>query len=1105
MAFPNRFSGRCANPRCPEGRNRFDGVPSGTGFTIKNGSSYTTYCRTCCPERQEVAQPQQPNTLHVDGKLTWAYDANQLPLVRAFPGYKNSKDSSGKWQASVSVSQADLPRTLEVAEKLGFVVAPELVSACKTTEQAVVASHDPRLYPFQVKSVDHIARRQRSLIDSEMGLGKTVIALCSLPKNACEAVLVICPNSLKFNWKNEVARWAESYKTAVLSGKAGFRFPSKGEIAIVNYEVLQDVDSVPENLTVIIDEGSRCKNYKSKRSQRVQAICEKAKRVIVLDGTPLMNKPFDLWGVLCATGMAKEVFGSFGTFLRLFDASKNRWGGYEFGTPSVEVPERLRRVMIRHLRKDVLPDLPSKTYTDIVVNGVPASLQKRLDAINEEWADVLDADELPGFEEMSRVRSLLATSRIPAMLEQIESFEESETPLIVFSAYRAPIDELNSREGWATITGDTKPEDRQAIVDKFQAGNLKGVGLTIAAGGVGLTLTRAAHVLFVDLDWVPANNAQAEDRCILEGQPVLTTNGWKPVEEVQVGDSVIGHDGLPHKVIDAWNRQAKTSHKSKYIVELSMRGWKEPICMTNDHRVLTEDGWKEAGKIKPSQRIMMPSPVMNGNLSELLFDDDCRISAEFETESIIRSNGKPKKACVQANGRLVTMPEMMKLDSESMFVFGYYLGDGFSSVADNKGKFVSLSGNTTKKVPAMKRCRKWFDSLGVTTNEPSLTKDSQGTEQRIYSGELAYWFSKHFGRICKEKQIPEWVFQTSGEVRQAMADGMIASDGYVRPSKSGALRYEFTTTTPELASGFTRLLMGLGKKPCVKMFKKDRGLDFWRIGYTEGEKQSLVVSSVLIRLPKHGERVYDLTVAGSSSFVVGTSVVHNCCRIGSTADKIQIIRLVSDHPLDRHVQRLLISKAETARLSLDVEVRGPYADLAEKCGLVASAHPDVVWDKALELGFVFGPRIPSITTFDTKVANETEEQFELRMAKLRIASKEIETRRNLEAMEKIQAETRRCIETIAKRFKGVVPETVTPEQAEAIRGAFDQMVADDSDFAEHRNNVGFSKPDSYLARWLGRQLGTAQESTESLIGTWGILRKYSRQLSGRFPILFTWK
>jgi len=116
------------------------------------------------------------------------------------------------------------------------------------------------------------------------------------------------------------------------------------------------------------------------------------------------------------------------------------------------------------------------------------------------------------------VRSALAMAKIPAMLALVEEFELAKEPLLVFSAHRSPIDLFLGRPGWAVITGDTPAKDRTKIEEGFQAGKYLGLAGTIEAAGVGITLTYAAHELFVDQEWTPALNAQAEDRALRHGQ-----------------------------------------------------------------------------------------------------------------------------------------------------------------------------------------------------------------------------------------------------------------------------------------------------------------------------------------------------------------------------------------------------------------------------------------------------------------------------------------------------------------------------------------------------------------------------------------------------------
>jgi SNF2 family DNA or RNA helicase len=327
-----------------------------------------------------------------------------------------------------------------------------------------------------------------------------------------------------------------------LEGRGNWQWPKEGEIVIANYSIMPDylkhdlrklkaekkdveamaVESalaeIPTGITLIVDEAHNVKSNKADRSRATHTLAKRAVRVWALTGTPLLNRAMDLWGVLNNLSLAGDVFGGWNTFTRLYGGRKNRWGGWEFGMPGPEVPERLRRVMLRRLRKDVLPDLPDKTIKTITVNGLNRNLQNDLDEAWEEFEDDVKDGKLPPFEKFSELRARLAESRIPALDELVEDYEEQDIPLVVFSAHRAPIDHLAMRKGWHTITGDTPPHQRQSTVTTFQEGRLKGVALTIAAGGVGLTLTHASHVVFVDLDWTPALNQQAEDRVARIGQ-----------------------------------------------------------------------------------------------------------------------------------------------------------------------------------------------------------------------------------------------------------------------------------------------------------------------------------------------------------------------------------------------------------------------------------------------------------------------------------------------------------------------------------------------------------------------------------------------------------
>jgi SWI/SNF-related matrix-associated actin-dependent regulator 1 of chromatin subfamily A len=435
-------------------------------------------------------------------------------------------DPNGKfWRVSLALRDRKL--LLEIADQLGLDVDPSLREF--PPSEAARNAAEAGLYGYQVEGVDWLAGRPRALLADEPGLGKTVQCLFALPDQA--AVLVLCPASVKYNWKAEANRWRPEVAVEVLEGNRSFRLPRPGEILVANYEILPDELELLSDLTfnpdsqtairnvhLILDEVHKVKNYKTQRTQVVKVLTGWVKVVWGLTGTPLLNRPSELWTILKTLGLDREVFETYEQFLELFNASRKEWGGIEWGEPLPEVPYLLGRAMLRRRRQDVRPDLPDKTY-----HVVPVELKgtrfRDLDDLWREWGDCMQANgDLPSFEEFSGVRERLARSRIPAMLKLVEDYEEQGEPLVVFSAHAAPIEALRNRAGWATISGQTPPQDRQATVEDFQAGRLKGVGLTIGAGGNGLTLTRAAVVLFVDLDWTPANNVQAEDRVCRIGQ-----------------------------------------------------------------------------------------------------------------------------------------------------------------------------------------------------------------------------------------------------------------------------------------------------------------------------------------------------------------------------------------------------------------------------------------------------------------------------------------------------------------------------------------------------------------------------------------------------------
>lgn len=421
------------------------------------------------------------------------------------------------------------------------------------------------LFAYQAEGVKWLHQRKRALLADEMGLGKSASALRSLPSG--HGTIVVCPASLRLNWAREVYKFRPDLGVALSSGvdhltesllnRDGERarpwcarlrkfkqgelpVPGSREVVIVSFEGLPEITNnrwlIPYALgdvTLLIDEAHKVKNRHADRTKKVRLLRRQTGRCLGLTGTPMEGKPIDLWGVLESLGLEKQVFGDFAGFLRAFGAKKQffagKFAGYTFADEPVEdVSELLKPVMLRRLRRDVMKNLPPKVYADHPVELSP-ELYAELDAIYAEWQGLeaegkIAPDALPPFELMSTVRAKLAEARIDDVIDFCDRYEEEKIPLVVFCSHTEPLRALvggdfgKPREGWGCITGETRVAMRDFYVNAFQEGMLQGLAVAAQAGGVGLTLTRAAHCLFVDQSYTPSENKQCEDRLVRIGQ-----------------------------------------------------------------------------------------------------------------------------------------------------------------------------------------------------------------------------------------------------------------------------------------------------------------------------------------------------------------------------------------------------------------------------------------------------------------------------------------------------------------------------------------------------------------------------------------------------------
>ena len=403
-------------------------------------------------------------------------------------------------------------------------------------QQAVTLSKG--LFAHQVEGVGFLLARRRSILADDMGLGKTRQSILALRQaEPLGPYLVLCPASVKWNWIREIRGVDPEAVFVVLSGQEdGAIPPGFTGWVVLNYDILgkrMEELEAQDWKGVVFDEAHLLKNHESQRSKLGRRlVLEVAPEAVVhaLTGTPLTNRPRDIFPLL---QLIRHPLGrSFLSFAKRYCAAeKNHYGWVTDGASNLEeLTLQLHGSMLRRRKEEVL-DLPPKTRTWVEVDIANGTASQE---IREVFATLV-ASRAHGSQDDSRIRLLaqitkarekIARAKTKATQDLVESIVAQGEKVIVFSCFDAPVQTLAKHFGAAAVslTGSTPTEKRQDRVDRFQEDTSVPVFVAnLIAGGVGLNLTQARHVVFNDLDWVPANHWQAEDRAYRIGQRSAVT------------------------------------------------------------------------------------------------------------------------------------------------------------------------------------------------------------------------------------------------------------------------------------------------------------------------------------------------------------------------------------------------------------------------------------------------------------------------------------------------------------------------------------------------------------------------------------------------------
>ena len=395
------------------------------------------------------------------------------------------------------------------------------------------------LYPHQIEGIAFLLGRRRALLADDMGLGKTRQSVIAMVEAEAEGpYLVICPASVKRNWAREIQLVLPAAEPAVV-GPAPLPSIEFRDWIIINYEIL---GKHLEGLLafdwkgIVFDEAHYLKNHQSQRSRNAAKLVKSIQHepiVHALTGTPMTNRPRDLFPLLQL--MNHPLGKSFLSFAKRYcDAYQGEYGLVADGASNIEeLTVQLHGVMLRRTKNEVL-DLPPKVRTWLDVELHPVAIQHFNNAVREfltkfdapESIDMIqDSPENPERRQavgrLTTARRKLAFAKCRHTIKFVENALEQGEKVILFTTFLNTLERFHKHFGdqAVVVSGEVPVEERQNRVDRFQ--NDENVKLFIAnmhVAGVGINLTAGRQIVFNDLDWVPANHWQAEDRAYRIGQ-----------------------------------------------------------------------------------------------------------------------------------------------------------------------------------------------------------------------------------------------------------------------------------------------------------------------------------------------------------------------------------------------------------------------------------------------------------------------------------------------------------------------------------------------------------------------------------------------------------
>jgi SWI/SNF-related matrix-associated actin-dependent regulator 1 of chromatin subfamily A len=391
--------------------------------------------------------------------------------------------------------------------------------------------HRPPL-THQKEAIQKLVENKKYILADDMGLGKTTSTIIAALESGAKKVLIICPATLKINWKREI----QNYSTKSVYICEGKNFEPNHDFIIINYDIIKNFhDTKRKNESqivsadfdlVVVDEAHYIKNAQAQRTKLINDIVKKVDRLWLLTGTPMTSRPIDYYNLLnlvdspvAKNWMAYVIRYCSGYQFRV--GPRKVWN--VMGASNLEeLRDRTLNSTLRRLKEDVL-DLPEKIITPVYLR-LKSKIYEEVMGEYYNWYEK-NPDESKSltvqFTKLTKVRQILADEKIEKTIELAENILEQDKKVIIFCNFTNSLNKITEHFGKSAVKldGSMSKTERQFAVDQFQENEKVKVFVgNIKAAGVGITLTSAEAVIMNDLSFLPSDHSQAEDRAYRFGQ-----------------------------------------------------------------------------------------------------------------------------------------------------------------------------------------------------------------------------------------------------------------------------------------------------------------------------------------------------------------------------------------------------------------------------------------------------------------------------------------------------------------------------------------------------------------------------------------------------------